>query len=646
VSDETAGTESVLDGPGAGVDPVATGVALAGASREDANAFLKKQGALIDDQRHHLREQFKALRLGIWERRVGVVLRVATLCVGIGVAAGAGLMVWDAAHSQGLLIEPFSVPPDMAEKGLTGQVVASQVLDKLTTMDAATLSFRPPLSYANNWGKDIKVEIPETGVSIGEFRRFLREWLGHDAHISGEVWRTDTGIVISARTGGERGATFSGPQSDFDALVQKTAEHVYDQTQPYRYATYTRGQGRFDEARTNFLRLTESGSQLEKGWAWQGIATVPTQAGSPDRNTARALRKAIAAYPDYTLAYTSLAGAESNMGHSEAALADARIVQQLLDRSSIPDVDPVFVGLVRKAWAWRLPLILGDYSKVIALTTSGLEIPDQAAQREAMRQGRAQALALRHEGTAALAFMRQFPPAGLSGMARRVIIGMRIGAASEDWKDVLASESEIERAIEAAAKSPAGGAQLDPADTRLVAVYPWLALAKAKLGDVAGAQTIVAATPLDCYDCVRSRGMVAALSNQPARADYWFVSALQTAPSLPFAYTDWGEALLARGKPDAAIDNFQTANKKGPHFADPLEMWGEALMAKNQSHLALEKFAEAEKYAPNWGRLHLKWGEALVYAGKKDDAKAQFARAAQLDLTTTDKAELSRASHG
>ena len=67
-------------------------------------------------------------------------------------------------------------------------------------------------------------------------------------------------------------------------------------------------------------------------------------------------------------------------------------------------------------------------------------------------------------------------------------------------------------------------------------------------------------------------------------------------------------------------------------------------MAKNQSHLALAKFEEAEKYAPSWGRLHLKWGEALVYAGKADEAKVQLARAAQLDLTPTDKAELARQS--
>jgi len=102
--------------------------------------------------------------------------------------------------------------------------------------------------------------------------------------------------------------------------------------------------------------------------------------------------------------------------------------------------------------------------------------------------------------------------------------------------------------------------------------------------------------------------------------------------------------LLARGKPDAAIEKFKLANEKGPHFADSLEGWGEALMAKNQSHLALEKFVEAEKYAPNWGRLHLKWGEALAYSGNKDEAAKHFARAAALDLTPSEKAELAKAS--
>ena len=36
---------------------------------------------------------------------------------------------------QGPVIEPFSVPPDMASRGLTGEVVAGQMLDKLTAHD-------------------------------------------------------------------------------------------------------------------------------------------------------------------------------------------------------------------------------------------------------------------------------------------------------------------------------------------------------------------------------------------------------------------------------------------------------------------------------------------------------------------------------
>ncbi len=39
-------------------------------------------------------------------------------------------------------------------------------------------------------------------------------------------------------------------------------------------------------------------------------------------------------------------------------------------------------------------------------------------------------------------------------------------------------------------------------------------------------------------------------------------------------------------------------------------------------------------------RLHLKWGEALYYAGKRDGAKAQLARAAQRDLTSSEKSGL------
>jgi tetratricopeptide (TPR) repeat protein len=175
-----------------------------------------------------------------------------------------------------------------------------------------------------------------------------------------------------------------------------------------------------------------------------------------------------------------------------------------------------------------------------------------------------------------------------------------------------------------------------------VQVRPRHAIALALGKDFAGAHRVIDATRADCYLCLRMRGNIDALEKSWGRAAYWFSRAAGAAPSIPFAYEDWGRMLLAKGDGPGAAAKFAIAHQKGPHFADALEGWGEALMADNQSHLALVKFAEANRYAPNWGRLHLKWGQALAYVGKTDEARAQVARAAALDLKPSEKAELLR----
>ena len=155
------------------------GLALDGASRQTADAFLNDQRKLIAAQLHHLHEQLKQIHLDIFEKYLGVALRLATLCVGIAAACFLGWAVWSAAHDDGLVIEAFSVPPELAARGLTGQVVASELLGKLSNFQAKPPSIRAASSYVNNWGDDIKVEIPETGISVGELDHFLHAWLGH-----------------------------------------------------------------------------------------------------------------------------------------------------------------------------------------------------------------------------------------------------------------------------------------------------------------------------------------------------------------------------------------------------------------------------------------------------------------------------------
>src|SRR5471030_1585466 len=158
-TDQDIGAEA----SGTGVDPFAAAMALGSASRSEADAFLRDQRALITDQRHHLHRQFTALDLGIWEKRLGVLLLVANAFTGLAVAAGLAYLIWNAAISNDLVIDSFQVPPELAARGLSGPVVAAKLSDKISAMQANTNSARAPRSYAN--GTDgLKLEIPETGV--------------------------------------------------------------------------------------------------------------------------------------------------------------------------------------------------------------------------------------------------------------------------------------------------------------------------------------------------------------------------------------------------------------------------------------------------------------------------------------------------
>ncbi len=641
--EEAEGLESGFAGAEAagasGVDPVAVALALNGASREEADAFLRKQQALaekqcslIDMQKHHLHEQFKHLHLSVWEKKLGVLLRAATAIVGIVVAGFVGLMLWDAAHSSGLIIEPFAVPSDMAAKGLSGQVVASQMLDKLAMMQDATDSARPAQSYENDWGENLKVEIPETGISIGDLQNFLKGWLGHDTHITGEVWRTGTGIAVTARDGAQGGATFAGPESDLDGLMQKAAEDVYGVTQPYRYANFLDRNynapdiaDRAARAAMIYRKLIAGPSALEQAWAWNGLGTIELRV-KHDRAMAYVYyRKSVTPIPDFTMGYWALGSFELGFGRYEDALATSLKAKALLDRSNLSGVNPDQLPVRRLVNDGYIAVDKGDYGEAFRDFKAGAAAPQEIASlsRTSLLLNAVEALASLHDGGRLRGYMRDM---GASS-PEAAINSINLARGLEDWPTLLQLE-----------KTTTADIRNRPFESAI------FALAHAHLGDIGGAEALIAPSAADCDDCLIARGQIANLEARPARADYWFARVEKREPSIPFADAAWGQALLARGDADGAIAKFALANRKSPHFADALVWWGEALMAKNQSHLALAKFAEAEKYAPNWGRLHLKWGEALVYAGKKDEAKAQFARAAQLDLTSSEKAELTGSS--
>jgi tetratricopeptide (TPR) repeat protein len=646
-------------------------LALGGASRERADAFLKKQEALIEDQRHHLREQFKQLRLNIWQQRMGVLLRIATAIVGLAAAAFISYIVWDAAHDEGLVIEALSVPPDLAQKGFTGQVVATQMLDDLFALQAQSNSVRALSTYSNNWGNDLKVEIPETGISLGEFNRYLHQLLGHQTHITGEVVHTADGLAITARAGVDGGERFAGPEANLDALVEQAAQAVYRRTQPYRYGVYLNTLGRITDAQAFFEENAASGPAVERAWANIGL-TNAYLSGGRYLDDDQAARAAIRFEPNSAFGWTKVYGTAAFLGRFEAGLSAGRTAFRLLN--SAKDLQPAAVLLQRQAALAATDDLLGDYASEIKNRMSvypTVDLSDAPAQitRDILSYpgptlvaaftfptNMAQTFVLDHDLDRAkriLAEAQGFRDALLDAVALRhdqrgpilsdtALLGFRyldalVAQQAEDWPRILALAPALESEEAKLDAAFAGGNFYPP--TELWAV---VALARAKLGDFKGAHTLIDRTPGDCDLCLRMRGQINAAEKNYDGAAFWFAKLEEMEPSIPFADEDWGRMLLDNGQSDAAIEKFKLSNQRGPHFADPLEGWGEALMAKKQPDQALAKFEEAEKYASNWGRLHLKWGEALGYVGRKDEAQKQFALAAGLDMSSADKAELAK----
>ena len=673
MAEEAEGAEA----SGNGVDAAALALGLGGASREKADAFLDDQRKLVQLQAKELAHELGLRHWSLWVRHASGLLKLAfefsVALVLLAVVAFLTQTIWSAAHDNGLVIEAFSVPPDLAARGLTGQVVATQLLDNLSVLTAQQSTVRAANSYANNWGNDIKVEIPETGVSIGQLNTYLHTFLGHQTHITGEVVRTNTGITVTARAGNTPGQRFSGPEADFDRLMQQATEAVFAGTQTYRYGAYLTTQGKYAQALAFFSEAARTQPPAEQVWDSAGMSNVFVAQHRP-AEALQAAKTSVTIDPDFAWGWGKVAADEGGLGRSEAALAADRTTIRLLDQKATGGMRPEAVPSQRESAVMDVDSLLGDFAERLRLTLarnpSLANTADPARQIQDALSNPGSALALVvtapasrgsdliavHDLTGARRILAEAPAFQAAIMVTTLsrndirgqaisdsaahnfrVLELRLAGESEDWARIppLADALDAEEA-----KLNAAYAAYGPYPP--VFLWPWRALAEARQGHFKTAHAWIDRTPSDCDLCLRMRARIDEAEKNNGGADYWFARAVAAAPSIPFATAEWGQSLLERGDADGAIAQFTLSNKKGPHFADPLEYWGEALMAKNQSHLALAKFAEADKYAPNWGRLHLKWGEALTYAGKAADAKAQFARAAALDLTPSEKSELAR----
>jgi tetratricopeptide (TPR) repeat protein len=580
--------------------------------------------------------QNRLILMQIASERVGMVLKGLMGLGGVAAATALGFMVWDAAHDHSLVIEAFSTPPDLAAQGLTGQVLATELLDQVAALDDKTQSLRSSASYASSWSGDAKVEIPSTGISVGELQRFLRAWLGHQTRISGELVRTPakdgkpTGLTLTVRAGSAAGEKVSSVTGDVDELLAAAAKTLYRQSQPYRYFIYATRVGNLPDAQAVLMKQTLSDDRNERAWAWSGLAS--SRRGTDPAGGQADARRALAERPDFAPALGNLGLAEESADHPEAALAFLRRAVPLFGSSR--DLEPRIARFNQVNARFHLDNLACDYR------AAGMDIDTIDALNQALGDSdvtatglqKAELLVRLHEPLAA---ERMFP-AGILARApfptRDVWILDRLER--EDWQGAIAAAGPL----------IGGTLKMDPFER----VYwpritlPNVALAYAMAGDFAAARALIAQAPVDGYTTMIIQGRIAALSGDAAGADRWFGQAVMSAPSIARAYVAWGRVLLARGQADAALARFAQAAAKAPRYADPLTGWGQALLSKGDARAAEAKFRAADAIAPRWGLNHLLWGDALARLHRPAEARAQWLAARGMDLTAASRADVER----
>jgi tetratricopeptide (TPR) repeat protein len=503
-------------------------------------------------------------------------------------------------------------------------------------MQANKLSNRAPSSYADDWSKTPEIEIPQTGVSLSELQLALRNWLGRETRISGEVVRTPAGYQITARAGAEPGQSFVGTEAEIDATIQRAAQTVYRMTQPDRYAGWLAETGKRDEAAKLYQELSIQGSRRERAWAlaeWAGLERDPAV------KLARAKRAAVLD-PEHPVAAVHIAQSYKELGRTSEALAAHKRASELLEGERAEELAPWWAQLYAKEQAAEAASLRGNHDEAARLFSAASEpSPDQpplacsnCSSYAMMMVGRE--LARMHDVAGAV---------GAAGRAAEILpaygeylrnFPLLLNAyGAEDWNAALslAERFRADRVMSSLFKQSLGAFAIDVIQAE----------ALARTGRVDQARTLLAATPAECVACLGARGLVESIAGNARAAETWSRQAVRRSPDLPAAYQTWGHGRLARGDAAGALEAFRLARRHGRHWADSWKSEGDALTQLGKLDEAVRSYAEAAKRAPKWGSLHLAWGRALQRQGKHPEARARFSAAARMALSVQDRASLS-----
>jgi tetratricopeptide (TPR) repeat protein len=609
---ESGGISGILGGdaetsvegtvPESPLDPTAAALAAEAAKSDpelaqEASAYFRKQSHLVEIQTEHLHEQravnLQLLKLKRLGERLRVGLQVFLILVASAIGIGAIMMVRDAVESRGVVIDEIDIAPNVSAQVPSGKIVAAGLLDVLTRIQAASRASIEHRNLSNAWTNEISIEVPETGVSVGQLERVLKARFGHDQHIEGDLAKTKTGgLALTVRGTGILPQTFGDETGGLDKLLTAAGEYVFGQSQPGLWAAYLTNNDRNSEAIHFCESAYATAAPSEQPYVLNYWANaIINQAGEGAIAEALPLwREALRLKPDFWIGYNNVMFALVGLGDEEGAV---RVGQQMI-KAAGGRPGPVPENLYQNydGMVWDLPAErASQIADMEAHSGIGTTVGSSAAERLSV----AQLEAYLHDVEAAALRLRTTPVDEKNATDFALAANDR-ALLAEELEDLKAAAREWD-IFAAAYANPV-------VSTSNTANICYAAPIYEKTGQPAKADAALNAVgKLTFVDCYRFKGDVLDLRGDWAGGQEWYAKAVKLGPSAPSGYYSWGLALARHGDLDGAAAKFKVANQKGPHWADPLKAWGDVLVKQGHPKAALAKYDEALKYAPNWKQL-------------------------------------------
>ncbi|MGH8320660.1 MAG: tetratricopeptide repeat protein [Gammaproteobacteria bacterium] len=604
-------------------------------TKERVIKYLDQQIALHDLhaenlklQSQALRAQHRQLRSQRQHDRLRSVYQGVLSLIFLGILGIIIYAVISAATDQSVVVNQFQVPPSFVAQGNSGTVVASAFLDRLNALQAASHSSQAAKVLQDAWSNNIQLQVPDVHVSLGDIRRTLHQWLGHEIQINGNVIEQGTRIALTVRGNNFAAKTFTGAATDLPILITQAADYVYGQAEPYLFASYLEASSQDVLALALVQAAFPTASAKEKPWllnAWgNALGDLNQYAAAVEK-----YREAIRLDPHFWLAYSNLASVQMYMGEEEAAYQTSVSLEHHAHRgywfaAHVDTADYEYVDYLRMDLPAEHAELVADEAAHGGVGTNIAPDPPTDAEM----------LARMHADRQAIFILQSTPGAGSDHFVVTATNYVQ-GLMALDRQDYPQAVSELEPADALITQYPVMKSDFNSPP----ACYLGLAEEMAGHPDKADAAIVKGGHFVDCY---RFKGDIAAHRGNWVQAQKDYQAAVTLAPSLPMAYQSWGLALLRRGDYKAAIEKFQQASQRGRHWCDPLKYWGDALAAQGNYKQAIEKYAEAAKYTPSWGALELVWGQALDKLGRHTEALAHYQAAkSSEDLSSAQQANLS-----